>query len=278
MDTHSEQGFGRFMFAVGLVGLVATAVVIVLGLRLVDRTGATLAHSLELTAEAVSTVDATINVAADSISTATQGLTTLSSAVANSESSLLDAGELLSNAGSTLSEDVPASIDAIRETMPALIQSAGLLDTALSTLSVFGVDFAPPTPPADSLRRVESGLAGIADRLRQSSDDMTELGDGLQSLGTGVGSLAVQLDDLERSLQEAEALLDGYSTTTSRTAALVEQTSADLESQRSEGRLIVLLLGLVIALGQAVPLGIAWHNRAGRPKQDVRLATSSSGT
>ncbi len=266
------------MLAVGLVGLVATVIVIALGLRLVDRTGATLAHSLELTAEAVGTVDATIDVAADSIETAADGLATLSTAVADTESSLGSAGRLLQETGSALSEDVPASIDAIRDTLPSLIQSAELLDAALATLSVFGVEFTPPTPPGESLRRVENSLAGIADRLRENAEDTTNLGEGLEGLSGGAGVLADQLDRLQESLQQAEQLLDGYSATTTRTAALVEQTSADLDAQRAEGRLIVLLAGLVIALGQTVPLAIAWHNRAASRIGNVRLADSNPGT
>lgn len=274
--THNlvSNRLGRTMGVIGLVGLVAAAVLVALGLRMVDRTGATLARSLELTADAVTTVEETISVADESISVAASGLVTITDAVAGAEQSLNGAGVLLGETGVALADDIPAGIDAIRQTMPALIQSAQVLEDALGALSFLGIDFAPATPPADSLRRVESDLGAISDRLRDASSDLEDLGSGLAGLGAGAADLATELDRLQTTLQRADALLSGYASTTGRTAALVEQTSTELELQRSEGRLVVILLGVVIALGQAVPLTLAWHSRR---SSDIEFETTGAG-
>lgn len=260
-------GFRRLMLTVALVSLVATVVVVVLGLRAVSRAGETLADSLDLTAQAVGAVDETLVIAAEAVETVASGLDSAAEVVAESESALDGAGRLLSNTGVALREDVPASVDAIRSTMPALIQSAEFLESALSALTVLGVDFDPPIPPADSLRTVESGLAGIADRLRSTAGDLGELGGGLDDLSTTTGALGAELARLEASLSQADQLLDGYTATTRRTAMLVDAASADLDAQRREAQFIVLLLGLIVGLGQAVPLALAWQS-ARQPHQE----------
>lgn len=259
------RGFSRLMLGIGLAGLVATVVVVVLGLRVVSRTGATLASSLELTAEAVATVDDTLVVAAEAVETVANGLDSVTDVVAESESALRGAGQVLTDTGLALRQDVPASIDAIRDTMPALIQSAEFLESALGALSILGVDFDPPVPPADSLRTVESGLAGISERLRGTSEDLGDLGVGLDGLSDGAGSLSQELETLETRLEEADRLLGSYGATTQRTALLVEEASVDLETQRRDGQLIVLLLGFIVGLGQAVPLTLAWQSSRRRP-------------
>lgn len=257
--------FGTLLLAVGIVGLVATAVVVTLGLRLVDRTGTTIADSLELTAEAVTAFEETVAVAAESIDVAGSGLATVTAAVADTEDSLRNAGALLDETAAAIREDVPDSIDAIRATMPALIQSAEVLETALGALAVLGVDFAPASPPAESLRRVEAGLSDVAARLRSGSSQLAIVGGDFLDLSGDAATLAVELDRLAANLEGADRLLEGYADTTRRTAALVAQTSSQLDSQRVEGRFLVLLFGLIVGLSHFVPLAIGWRARAVAP-------------
>ncbi len=74
-------------------------------------------------------------------------------------------------------------------------------------------------------------------------------------------------------MAQADTLLEGYAETASRTALLVEQASRDLETQRAEGRVIVLLLGLLIGLGQLVPLSLGWWVRRSDPMNQMKSPT-----
>lgn len=249
-----STSFGRALIAIGVVGIIATLVAVFFGLRLVDRTGDTLTRSLSLTADAVETIEETIAVSADSIELAGDGLETLTDSVAGAQQSFVNAGQLLDDTADALATDVPDSIEAIRATMPALIRSAELLDGALGALSFVGVDYAPETPPADSLRNVETGLTEVADRLRAGAGQLDTVGDNFSGLSADAVTLTSTLEDLTTNLERADAVLDGYAATAEETAALVAQAAADLEQQRSEGRFIVLLLGVVLGLGQVVPI------------------------
>lgn len=249
-----STSFGWALIAIGVVGIIATLVAVFFGLRLVDRTGDTLTRSLSLTADAVETIEETIAVSADSIELAGDGLETLTDSVAGAQQSFVNAGQLLDDTADALATDVPDSIEAIRATMPALIRSAELLDGALGALSFVGVDYAPETPPADSLRNVETGLTEVADRLRAGAGQLDTVGDNFSGLSADAVTLTSTLEDLTTNLERADAVLDGYAATAEETAALVAQAAADLEQQRSEGRFIVLLLGVVLGLGQVVPI------------------------
>lgn len=263
LDIHLARNapLGRLLTGVGIAGLLITVIVVVLGLRLVDRSATTVGNSLDLTADAVRAFDETIVVAADATDVAASGLATITAAVADAEESLAGAGAVVQTTAEAIGGAVPDSIDAIRRTIPTLIQSAELLEGALGALSVLGVEFAPERSPADSLRDVEADLVDVSARLRDSSVRLETVGDDFQDLSAGAGSLSGELRSLTSTLERADALLDGYAETTRRTAVLVDQAGEDLDDQRAEGRLIVLLLGLLIGLGQVVPLALGWWLR-----------------
>lgn len=263
----TSAGFGRLLITIGVVGLIATAFGVFFGLRLVDRTSNTISGSLGLTSDAVATIEETITVAADSIAVAADGLDTLTRSVSGTEESFLSAGRLLDETAAAIATDVPDSIDAIRETMPALIRSAEVLDGALGALSIFGVDYAPDTPPADSLRRVETGLADVAERLRSGADQLGTVGESFTGLSEDAVTLTGTLEELSNNLGRADTLLEGYAATAARTAVLVDETVDDLDRQRTDGKLIVVLFGIVLALGQAVPITLG-----------VRSLRSSTGS
>lgn len=270
----SGDRWAYFMIGLGIFGLVTTAVVAALGLRLVDRSGSTVARSLELTAEAVTTVEETVSAAADSVGVATEGLSTLSSAVAGARSSLAGIGGLLDDSGDAIGDEVPESIDAIRASMPALIQSAELLDTALNALSFAGVDYDPEVPPAESLRQVDRGLMNVAQLLRDGSDGLRSVGRDFDSLGTDTAELRANLQSLRGNLERADELLAGYAATTGRVAALVEDTSNELHAQRREARIIVVLFGLILGAAHVVPLSLGLRARR---QSRTRFEASASG-
>ncbi len=273
-DVRRSARLGRLLIGIGLIGLVAAVIVVVLGSRFVDRTAATITDSLDLTAEAVQAFDETIVVAAEATEVVASGLGTITDAVADSEATLESAGELMDSTADVLSGAVPDSVDAIRQTMPALIQTAELLEEALGALSLLGVDFSPERPPADSLRNIEGRLTDVVGTLRESAVRLETVGLGFGDLSRSAGSLTGELETLSASLERADQLLDGYSSTTQRTALLVEQARSDVDAQRTEGRLVVLLLGLLLGLGQVVPLSLGWHMRR---TQDPALSVDPGG-
>lgn len=258
------------MLGVGVVGLIVTTVVVVLGLRLVDRGTAVLDDSLDLTAEAVDTLDATVVVAADATDAAASGLDTITVALRDTATSLDGAETLFAGTADAIGGVVPDSIDSIRQAIPALIQSAEFLQGALEGLSFFGVELPADRLPTAQLREIDENLTDVAVRLRASSGRLDAVAEQMGELGGSATSLSDELARLGSNLQQADALLESYADTTERIAALVAEARSDLDAQRSDGRTLVILLGVIIALGQLVPLSLGWRALR-RPPHDLRL-------
>lgn len=249
----------RFLIGIGIFGLIASVAVTALGWRFVSRAGDSIATTLALTADAVSTVEQTIDLAADSVGIAADGMETLDEALTGTDQTLADISVVLAETADAIGSDVPESIDAIRATMPALIQSADLLTTALQALRFVGADFSPEEPPGDSLRRVDSGLADVSSRLRVGSDQLRDVAVDFAGLSGSAGAVAIDLGRLAENLVEADRLLSGYEETADRVAAVVIATTAELDTQRNEARILVVLFGLILALSHLVPLTIGFR-------------------
>ena len=250
---------GPALIVLGIAGLLATAAVIVLGLRMVDRTTDTLSRSLDVTGDAISVVEDSIIIAGEAMGNAVDGIDALQDAVDSTATSMDDATVLLTETAAALETDIPDSVDAIRLTMPALINSAQLIEDTLGSLAFLGVDFSPSDPPSASLREVDAGLEAVSTRLRDSASRLEDVGGAVGSVGESAARLGVELDDLELNLSRADGLLDGYETTAARTAEIVEQAATDLDSQRRDGRILVLLLGAIAGGIQLVPLALGWR-------------------
>lgn len=253
--------WGNVLVALGVAGLIMSVVVVVLGLRAVDRTGATVARSLELTADAIIAVEDSVAAAADSVTIAADGIDTLVSAAQNTEDSLGGVATLADDTASALGAEIPEAVEAIRTTMPALIESAELVEDALSTLSFLGVGFDPQNPPAASLREVDERLADVAEVLRDGSGQISVIGADLSDLEADVASLTFNLERLDANLDRATSLVGTYTATTRNITALVDDTAAELETQRRDGQMIVVLFGVVLALLHAVPIALGIRER-----------------
>lgn len=266
VDSQSLDGppsllWGNVLVAIGVVGLAATVLVVALGLRTVDRTGVAVTRSLELTADAIVAVEASVSAAGDSVTIAADGLDALGSAAQNTGDSLSGVAGLADDTAAALGTEIPAAIDAIRTTMPSLIESAELIEDALGALSFLGVGFDPERPPAASLRDLDSSLGDVAAVLEDGSGQLSTIGDDLAELESDLAALTMNIDQLDANVERAAALVDTYATTTAGIALLVDETAADLESQRREGQLIVILFGLLLALLNVVPIGLGVRHR-----------------
>lgn len=272
----SDHRFGTFLVILGVIGLVATAVVVTIGFRFVDRTGSTVAQSLDLTSDAITTVEETVAATADALGIAAGGLDTLRGALDTAGESLDGVDQLIADATVTLGSDVPESIDAIRDTVPALVQSAELLETALGAVSFLGIDYAPEIPPAESLQRVDDALVDVAVSLRDGADELAAVGSDVGTLGSDIRSLDEDLAALASNLERADGLVEGYAGTANSVAALVAATSAELDAQRTEGQLLVVMFGAILALLQIVPIAFGLRLRR-RAVGEARFAGSTAG-
>lgn len=250
-----DRALGVAGIAIGVLVIVGAIIAAFLGWRLIGRAGESVAATLDVTRSVVQTIDDTIQVADLAVTEAGDGLDTIRVALIGTQETLTTAGLVLTDTATLVGTDIPDGLDSVRETMPALIQSAQLIDSALGALSFAGIDFSPDQPPQNSLADVDAGLADVSVQLRESSAGLDDFGSDFESMSADVGSVAADLDGIVETLSRTDTLLDQYRTTTAATATVVDETAAGVADQTSDARLLLVLILGVVALGQVLPIG-----------------------
>ncbi len=251
----SRRTIGLIAVAVGTAVVVASVLAVVLGWRLIGSAADSVGDTLEISASLVETVDDTISVADIAVDQAAAGLGTIQDALAGTDETIRTASTVMADTAELVGTDIPNGIDAVRETMPALIRSAELIDGALGALSFAGIDFAPQPPPQESLSEVDDGLAEVAAKLRAASAGLAQIGDDFDTVGGDVGSITGNLEGIVQTLDETDTLLDDYRATTGGAAELVAETQTELMRQAADARVLLVLIAAILGLGQIVPIG-----------------------
>jgi ABC-type transporter Mla subunit MlaD len=251
---------GLTLLGIGGLGVVVSLAATVVGLRFLGQLDAALEGSVGVAADTVDALGATVELVGETVDSITvilerTGETTreLSGALANAEEVLL--------ATADLSEDqIAGSLDAVEDSLPALIQVAAVIDRTLSALSVipFGPDYDPAEPFDDSLRAIQGELDGLPEALREQAGLIREGGTELGATRTGTAAIADDLDDLGTTLAASSELLDRYAATATDARRLVTTNETELSRQLALARALVLVLGLTLAGGQLLPLGTGW--------------------
>jgi hypothetical protein len=161
--------------------------------------------------------------------------------------------------GELLGAEVPASLEAVRSTMPGLISTAGVVDGTMRALSFVGVDYDPDLPLDESLTRLDRELAAIPEQLRNQGPVLEEVARGLSEFGGDTLLIGDDLAGIRARLTESEALLDEYTLAAEQAESLLGSLRGDLERLGRTGRWIVLVLGLAIAATQTLPILAGWQ-------------------
>ena len=105
---------------------------------------------------------------------------------------------------------IPDSLTALQETMPALIDTANVIDNTMSALSFLGVDYDPDEPLDEALREVEARLDGLPETISDQGARIGDLVDEIRLTGTETGLISGRLDAIDAGLADAETTIDDY--------------------------------------------------------------------
>jgi phage-related tail protein len=250
----------KVLLGIGGVGVAASLVGMLVGLRTVAALDDAVVDSGALTAQALVSLDSSVALAQETIATLedTVGRTEtttreLAGAFREGEALFVETAELSE-------EEIAPSVAAVQDALPGLIEAAAVIDGALVALSAvpFGPTYEPPEPFDESLRRVERELDGLPEHLQDQAELIREAGASLGAVREGTTDVADHLATLHERLRSAAALLDGYAETASEAAELVADSQARLGRQLQAVRIMIVVLGIILAAGQVLPLSAGW--------------------
>lgn len=238
-------GAGVFLLAASLFGLA-------LGLMVIDSLTRDLTASLEVSRSAVGSVGDTLEIVTQVTDGTSGSIESAATSASSASQTARTAAGALTNLADFLDEDLPENIEAIRSALPGAIAAADAVDTTLSALSLFGVDYSPEEPFGDSLRGIQTAIASLPAEVRMQSQSLRTLVPSAEILATDVGELARSLEEMNEGLEGVDDLTDSYSATVDQATEAIDQTETSLGRTVLLLRLLVILVAVsaaVIALG-----------------------------
>jgi hypothetical protein len=252
----------RTLVVVGSIAIVASVIGLILGLVMVGNLSDYLEESVGVTESALVAVEETLGLI-ESVSTEVEG------AIAGAAQSIGSISEAAAAASGDLDavadfldEDLSASIQALLDTMPAAIQTAGVIDTTLSALSFVGVNYDPDQAFDESLIAVEDALEGIPSQLGSQAEAIRGLAPISQQFAEDAAATAESFETLSAELASSQQVVDSYRATLDQAQAVVERTRSSLSASTWLLRLIIVLMTVT---GVALSLGLLILGRAALP-------------
>ena len=251
----------------GLAVTVLSALGLFVGLFLIQSLSGNAKASVNVTRSALQAIGRTVEAVDDVAADTAASISSASGSVEEASSAIDSAVGTLEGVATFLDEDLPETLESIRMSMPAAIQTANAVDGTLRALSLFGADYDPEEPFGDSLSRVNTALASLPGQLRAQSEALQALIPSGTGLAEQTDDLSASMTDLERSLSAFTSLASSYETTLAEAEATIEETDSSITSSLwllrgllALGTLAGVLVGLVlISLGRDIDAMSARH-------------------
>lgn len=127
-----------------------------------------------------------------------------------------------------LNERIPNALGAVESSLPALTETASVIEDTMRALSVFGIPYDPPVAFDEALLDLGNELDGLPEAVAQQGANLDDLVPAIRQTGEDAGELSGHLDAIDVSLGEAQRAVGEFTAT-------VEDVE---ESVRLGGRLV----------------------------------------
>jgi ABC-type transporter Mla subunit MlaD len=233
----SRSRAGRAVAGLGWTGLVASLAVSVLAWLLMEDTFSRLESMLSATGEGLEAIDATLDVADQALASLTASLETAAQAAEQASTTSATVAEAVSRTADILDQDLPDSIEAVRATMPGLIEASAVVDRTLSGLALVGVPYDPEVPLDAAFRRLDTQLALLPATFREHGATIQALVPQTESFGRQAASIQEEVGAMQATIDQAALVIARYR----RSAETVDllTTMTGLETTRLLARLAV---------------------------------------
>lgn len=279
-----RRALGWLMLAIGVSGVALSIVGAVTARRLIDAMGDSLRSNLTLTIESLDTVRETLHLTKTTVAQLETGLETAQDTAGNVSLALSETGPLLVEGSQVVTQDVPHSIETFQQSMPALIEVSGAIDSTLRTLSSFGVDrtilgiplsfdlgvdYDPEVPFDQSVRQLGDSLEGMPEQLRGLETLIETTNENLVMVSQDLTRLETNLEGMNSNLAEVSPLIDEYITIVTDISDNARQSRMLLNRQLAQAKWAVTLVMVWFGLIQLAQIYLGWELATGR--RDARI-------
>ena len=253
----NRRSLGRAVMVAAVVACITCLAGIVVAWQLVGELAHTTRSSLVIVSDTLVTVDDTLDVADSVIESVDGGIGTIRESL-DTMSTTVDDGAATLRVFADLTDDLAPNLERVDNGLGNLQSTVDVVDDVLRQLSdlPFGPTYDPETGLAASVQAVRDDLQPIADDVTNASSTLSDLASSSGEIIDRLDALASDLDAIDRSLDDSRVLIDRYRQSTSDASVLAAGTRDDLDRDVWFSRVLIVLLGLAIAVGQIAPFRI----------------------
>ena len=270
---------GVLMLVLGLVGLVISIAGVFYGRQLVDDSFGGIDNSLALTTDSLDTAVDSLVLAKATIGDVNNGLDTVEGAAVNIARTISDTRPLIDQVAVVVSEDAPASIEAMQLAVPAIAQVAGAIDQALVTLNGFsidenilgneihydlGIDYDPPTPFDETFVALGDSMDGLPEHLRSTRGNLEVTADNLATISVSVIEISEDLEAINEQVAQVPGLVDQYIAIANQLNGAITQARSQVLQQQEMAKNVITFVLIWWGLPQLALVMIGWDFLFGR--------------
>ncbi|MDX1447879.1 MAG: hypothetical protein R3246_02350 [Acidimicrobiia bacterium] len=242
------------------IAISGSVIGVVVGWMLVGAAGESVEESVTVTRQVLASVGETTRVVDGVFDDVAESLRGVQTTVSETSLTLTRASVVTSNLAEVVSEDVPASIGSVRDALPALIDTARVIDRTMRGLSFFGVDYEPDVPLDESLAEIDSRLADIPTLLTAQQETLDSVAADLGEFASSTVEISDGLAAIRVRLSDASTVLAGYDSIVETSTTVLDRLESDVGRSLDALRLVIVLVGLGVALTQTLPLLVGFQH------------------
>ncbi len=248
------------MIALGAVGVIVAVFGVVVGWIFVGQIATASDDSLEVTVQTLDAVDDTIDLAEEVLVSTVDSVDALAGTV-TAVSASFQAGTAAIDDIASLADTLGPSLADAGDTVRTLERVGGQVDGVLEAVSSL-----PVVPAYDSENGLGATFGTLADTLEELPGQLETTSASLTDFTDNAGALQAELDQFAEAvgtvgtdLGDTGTLIDQYRASVADARALALGTKDHLDLSVALMRILLVVGGITLLLGQVVPL---WLGRS----------------
>ena len=268
-----QRRAGRLMIGLGVVGAIVAVFGTIGGWIFVGQVAAASDDSLDVTVQALDAVDDTIDLAEEVLASTVDAVDALAGTL-GAVSASFGTGTAAIDEVAALADTLGPSLTDAGATVRTLERVGGQIDDVLGTLSnlPFGPDYDPADGLGDTFGRLADTLEDLPGQLESTSTSLTDFTENAGTLQGELDRFATSVGAIATDLANTSALVDQYRTSVEQTRDLAVETKTDLDLSVAMMRMLLVVGGVTLLLGQIVPLWLGRSLLDGLPDDPVTIS------
>ncbi len=267
---------GAILIVVGLMGLAVSVIGVRIGGQVVNQIGNGFDETLTLLLDTMENTNEMIAATRSTIVSSSETLDTVQTMLNNLAQTVGDTEPLLTHTNVMLTDEVPASLEGVQDTIPTLAAVATSIDDTLTTLNNFridetlpligvninyslGIDYAPDQPFDAAIEQIGDSLEGLPDSLRSMEGSINNAVDNMAVVQGDLELLATDLEQMQAEVDAFLPMIDEYGRVTLEISDHIRQSRSTLDAQLEMLNSLILFGMVWLALFQILPLYVGFE-------------------